>query len=107
MNDKEFSKLIEEIQKEEKVFWEETYPKYNFKEKVTHWLASIHRGMRTQGETFGDEYSLFSKSGYEKMKEAEPDFDIIFIEVMKRIPNFDFREYQDRITKEQFIKKDF
>jgi len=99
--------ILNAIRKERKIFWEEEYPNYSFDEKVNYWLASIYRGMRTQGEALGDEYSEFSKKSYELWKETEPDFDIIFVEVMKRIPNFDFREYHERITKEQFIKKDF
>jgi len=97
MKERGFLKLIEEIRELERIFWEEEYPNYDFSEKKSYWLRTIHRGMRTQGEAIGDEYSLFSKKSYEIWKETEPDFDRIFAEISGGIPHFDWQEYQRRI----------
>lgn len=81
-------------------FWNEKYPKMSLEEKKRYWLASIHRGMRTQGEAFGDEYSEFSKEWYDFAKAHEPDFDEIFDYVTKNLGfEFDWEEYNKRIKK--------
>ena len=97
MNEKDFLEFVKEIQEQERIFWEEEYPSYDLSQKKSYWLANIHRGMRTQGEAIGDEYSLFSKKSYEIWKETEPDFDQIFAEISGGIPHFDWQEYQRRI----------
>lgn len=52
-------------------FWNEKYPKMRLEEKKKYWLAGTHKGMRTQGEAFGDEYSEFSKKWYDFAKKHE------------------------------------
>jgi len=81
-------------------FWNEKYPKMSLEEKKKYWLAGTHKGMRTQGEAFGDEYSEFSKKWYDFAKEHEPDFDEIFDYVTKNLGfEFDWKEYNKRIKK--------
>jgi hypothetical protein len=79
-------------------FWKEKYPKMSLEEKKKYWLASTHKGMRTQGEAFGDEYSEFSKKWYDFAIENEPNFDEIFDYVTKNLGfKFDWEEYKKRI----------
>ncbi len=81
-------------------FWNEKYPKMSLEEKKRYWLASTHRGMRTQGEALGDEYSEFSKEWYDFAKAHEPDFDEIFDYVTKNLGfEFDWEKYNKRIKK--------
>lgn len=94
----DFDKFIEEVEASRKNFWEEKYPKMSIEEKKKYWLASTHKGMRTQGEAFADEYSEFSKGWYDFAKEHEPNFDEIFDYVTKNLGfEFDWKEYYKRI----------
>ncbi|WP_346986178.1 hypothetical protein [Chryseobacterium sp. POE27] len=96
----DFDKFIEEVEASRKNFWEETYPKMSLEEKKKYWLASTHKGMRTQGEAFADEYSEFSKEWYDFAKEHEPQFDEIFDYVTKNLGfEFDWKEFNKRIKK--------
>ncbi|SIS92031.1 hypothetical protein SAMN05421786_103110 [Chryseobacterium ureilyticum] len=91
-------KEIQEFDNSMNKFWKEKYPKMSFDEKKKYWLASTHKGMRTQGEALGDEYSEFSKGWYDFAKEHEPDFDEIFDYVTKHLGfEFDWEEYSKRI----------
>ncbi|OCA69352.1 hypothetical protein BBI01_14475 [Chryseobacterium artocarpi] len=91
-------KEIQEFDNSMNKFWKEEYPKMGFDEKKKYWLASTHKGMRTQGEVLGDEYSEFSKGWYDFAKEHEPDFDEIFDYVTKNLGfEFDWEEYNKRI----------
>ncbi|WP_299332895.1 hypothetical protein [uncultured Psychroserpens sp.] len=95
MTDKDFLKKIIDDQNK---FWLEEYTKLNRQEKVKYWLATTHKGMRTQGESFADEYSEFSKKWYDHANVVEPDFDSIFKEAMNDIGfEFDWEEYNKRI----------
>lgn len=94
----ENKKLIEESKKKAESFWLEEYPHFTIDEKIKYWLANIHRGMRTQGEATGDEYSEFSAAWYQHVKAKEPDFDLIFEKVVPLLGfDFDWKEYQKRI----------
>ncbi len=94
----EFEKFVDEIESSRKIFWEEEYPKMSLEEKKRYWLASTHRGMRTQGEALADEYSQFSKKWYDFAKENEPHFDEIFEYVTQNLGfKFDWEEYHKRI----------
>lgn len=94
----EFEKFIEEIENSQKKYWEEEYPKLSRDKKIKYWLASTHKGMRTQGEALADEYSEFSKKWYDHATSVEPDFDNIFKEAMSNIGfEFDWDEYSKRI----------
>ncbi len=96
----EFEKFIDEMENSRKRFWEEEYPQMSLEEKKRYWLASTHKGMRTQGEALGDEYSEFSKKWYEFAKEHEPKFDEIFDYVTKNLGfEFDWKEFNKRIKK--------
>ena len=55
MGDFNFEKDIADTLALQKEFWDNEYPELSFEEKINYWLGSIHKGMRTQGETFGDE----------------------------------------------------
>lgn len=93
-----FDKFIDEAESSGKIFWEETYPKMSFEEKKRYWLASTHKGMRTQGEAFADPYSEFSKEWYDFAKEHETNFDEIFKYVTENLGfDFDWKEYNKRI----------
>jgi hypothetical protein len=81
----DFEKFIEESEKEFNTFWTQEYPKLSLEEKKKYWLQSTHKGMRTQGEAFNDEYSEFSKESYEFAKKHEPHFDEIFKEIVKNL----------------------
>jgi hypothetical protein len=82
------------------IFWEKEYPNLSFEEKKRYWLASTHKGMRTQGEALGDEYSEFSKGWLEFAKENEPKFDEIFKYVTENLGfEFDWKEFNKRIKK--------
>ena len=78
----EIDKQDKEYEEETRIFWKKEYPSYSREEKVRYWLASIHRGMRTQGEATGGEYSEFSSDWYTWVKSVEPNFDDIFKEVV-------------------------
>lgn len=105
-NKSSFLKEMEKFELEMNRFWKKEYPKMTHKDKVAYWLASTHKGMRTQGEALGDEYSEFSKEWYETNKQIEPDFDSIFKEAMKNIGfDFNWSEYNKRITKKWYLKK--
>ncbi|WP_294296551.1 hypothetical protein [uncultured Chryseobacterium sp.] len=94
----EFDKFIEEVEISRKKFWEIEYPRMSREEKKKYWLASTHRGMRSQGEAFADPYSEFSKEWYDFAKQQEPDFDKIFDYVVQNLGfEFDWREYNTRI----------
>ena len=89
-----FQKILDEREK----FWNEKYPNLNREEKVKYWLASTHKGMRTQGEALADEYSEFSKGWYDHAVSVEPDFDAIFKEAVSNIGfEFNWEEYNKRI----------
>lgn len=93
-------KEIQEFDNSMNKFWDEEYPKMSLEEKKKYWLAGTHKGMRTQGEAIGDEYSEFSKKWYDFAKEHEPDFDEIFDYVTKNLGfEFDWEEYKKRIKK--------
>lgn len=93
-----FKKESEEWNEKAKKFWEETYPKMSLDEKKKYWLASTHKGMRTQGEAFADPYSEFSKEWYDFAKQHEPNFDEIFDYVTKNLGfEFDWQEFKKRI----------
>lgn len=93
-------KEIQEFDNSMNKFWDEKYPKMSLEEKKKYWLAGTHKGMRTQGEAFGDEYSEFSKKWYDFAKEHEPYFDEIFDYVTKNLGfEFDWEEYNKRIKK--------
>jgi len=93
-------KEIQEFDNSMNKFWYEEYPKMSLEEKKKYWLAETHKGMRTQGEAFGDEYSEFSKKWYDFAKEHEPNFDDIFDYVTKNLGfEFDWEEYNKRIKK--------
>lgn len=95
MNDKEF---LQKILDDRKKFWSEVYPKMSIAEKKEYWLGSTHKGMRTQGESFADPYSEFSKKWYDFAKSHEPKFDEIFSYVAKNLGfEFDWNEYNKRI----------
>jgi hypothetical protein len=90
--------IFERMRIDEEHFWQFEYPHKTFYEKVQYWLASIHKGMRSQGEAINDEYSEFSLKWYQWAKEKEPAFDEIFKEVTKRLGfDFDWDEYRRRI----------
>lgn len=94
----DFEKFTEERQIRFNAFWTEEYPKLSREEKVKYWLASTHKGMRTQGEAFNDEYSEFSKGWYEHAISVESDFEEIFKEAISNIGfEFDWEEYSKRI----------
>lgn len=96
----EFEKFIDKNEKEFNKYWSEEYPKLNLEEKKKYWLASTHKGMRTQGEAFADEYSEFSKKWYDFAKEHEPKFDEIFEYVANNLGfKFNWDEYKKRIEK--------
>jgi len=95
MNDKEF---LQQILDNQNKFWSQEYPKLSREEKKKYWLASTHRGMRSQGEALGDEYTEFSKNWYDFAKKNEPDFDEIFKDVVKNLGfDFDWGKYYERI----------
>lgn len=102
----EEKKLIEEFEKESiayeeetRLFWAKEYPSYSREQKVSYWLASVHHGMRTQGEATADEYSEFSLEWYDWVKSVEPKFDAIFKSVVPLLGfDFDWDEYEKRIT---------
>jgi hypothetical protein len=90
--------LAEEGKKKAELFWREEYPRFTIDEKVKYWLASVHHGMRTQGEATADEYSEFSTKWYQNVKAKEPDFDLIFEKVVPLLGfDFDWKEYEKRI----------
>ncbi|WP_143774175.1 hypothetical protein [Niastella vici] len=90
--------LVEAGKKKAESFWLEEYPHFTIDEKIKYWLASIHRGMRTQGEATADEYSEFSAAWYQHVKEKEPDFDSLFEKVVPLLGfYFDWKEYEKRI----------
>lgn len=98
MDEQEFSRFIESMERQRREFWEREYPAMSRSERVSYWLSSTHRGMRAQGEATGDEYSEFSPGWYTSARQAEPDFDAIFREVVARLGfSFDWAEYQRRI----------
>lgn len=103
-NKSDFLKEMEEFDQELDRFWKKEYPKMSRKKKVEYWLATTHKGMRTQGESLGDEYSEFSKDWYEDNKAVEPDFDSIFKEAMENIGfEFNWNEYNKRITQKWYL----
>ena len=90
--------LAEEGKKKAEAFWLQEYPHFAIDEKIKYWLASIHRGMRMQGEATADEYSEFSPAWYQYVKAKEPDFDLIFEKVVPLLGfDFDWKEYERRI----------
>jgi hypothetical protein len=96
----DFERFVEENEKKFNEFWSQEYPKLSLEEKKKYWLASTHRGMRSQGEALGDEYTEFSKKWYDFAKENEPDFDEIFKDVVKNLGfDFDWGKYYERIKK--------
>jgi len=94
----DFEKLVDEIERSRNDFWKKEYPKMSLEEKKKYWLASTHKGMRTQGEALADEYSQFSKRWYDNAKSREPKFDEIFQYVTENLGfEFDLEEYYKRI----------
>ena len=92
--------LFERMRIAEEHFWRFEYPNKTFSEKVQHWLESVYKGMRAQGEATADEYSEFSYKWYQWVKEKEPNFDEIFKEAVKKLGyEFNWDEYYSRITK--------
>jgi len=97
MTNKEF---LQQIIDNQNKFWKDEYPKLSLNEKKKYWLASTHKGMRTQGEALADEYSEFSKKWYDFAKENEPNFDEIFKYVADNLGfTFNWEEYNVRIKK--------
>ncbi|MDP9958660.1 hypothetical protein [Chryseobacterium lathyri] len=97
MTDKEF---LQQILQAQDNFWSKEYPQMNLEERKKYWLASTHKGMRTQGEALADEYSEFSKKWYDFAIANEPDFDEIFKYVASNLGfEFDWEEYYKRIKK--------
>jgi len=105
MNNKsDFLREMEEFDQEIDHFLKKEYPKLSRENKITYWLRTTHKGMRTQGEAVGDEYSEFSKDWYETNKSIETDFDSIFKEAVENIGfKFDWTEYNKRITKKWYL----
>lgn len=96
----DFEKFIDENENNFIKFWKDEYPKLSLDEKKKYWLASTHKGMRTQGEALADEYSEFSKKWYDFAKENEPNFDEIFKYVADNLGfKFKWEEYNERIKK--------
>jgi len=91
--------LAEKANKKQESFWSDEYPGYSVDEKVKYWLASIHHGMRMQGEATGDQYSEFSAEWYKYVKLKEPAFDMIFEKVVPLLGfDFNWNEYKGRIA---------
>ena len=79
-------------------FWNAEYPKMNLEEKKRWWLASTHKSMRIQGESFADEYAAFSKEWYNHAQSVESSFEEIFKYVTENLGfEFDWKEYYRRI----------
>lgn len=96
----DFEQFVEDMENRREKFWSEEYPKLSLEEKKRYWLASTHKGMRTQGEALADEYSEFSKKWLDFAKANEPRFDEIFQYVTQDLGfEFDWKEYNKRIKK--------
>jgi len=88
-----------EYEEETRLFWENEYPLYSQEQKINYWLASVHHGMRIQGEATADEYSEFSSGWYDWVKSVEPKFDKIFKSLVPLLGfEFDWDEYWKRIN---------
>jgi len=95
-----YLKEIAELEQGFDDFWSKKYPRYSLSKKKQYWLEGTHRGMRSQGEAFADEYSQFSKKWYDHAKKVEPRFDEIFQYVANNLGfEFDWKEYDKRIKK--------
>lgn len=73
----------QEAQQKEEKFIKYTYPAMSLNEKIGYWSGIIHRNMRWQGESTGDEYAgMFTREWYEACLKFDPQFDQIFRDVI-------------------------
>ncbi len=72
--DKRLRKVSQDIQKEEKLFWDEEYPSKSREERIKHWASSLYRSMRSQEEVGQSAYSIYKKKWLEEVLKVEPEF---------------------------------
>lgn len=78
-------------------FWKEEFPMKTLEEKISYWTGQIHREMRWQGESTGDEYgSGFTQQWFDECQKLDPDFGKIFPIVAQRL-NIDSRKISLKI----------
>ncbi|MGG6230835.1 hypothetical protein [Tenacibaculum sp. SDUM215027] len=65
---------VEQAKKSEDIFWKETYPKMNKKDKIKFWASSLNRSMRFQEESGFSAYSIYNTNWLKDVLKSEPDF---------------------------------
>ena len=92
-------KLIQESKQKDILFWKNEYSQYSWNERKSYWLSNIYHGMRQQADVMKDMYSEFSYEWYIDVKNKEPKFDSIFLEIINKFDfEFNWQEYQKRIS---------
>jgi hypothetical protein len=75
----------------------EEYPKKSLDEKIDYWTDQIHKSMRWQGESTGDEYGDgFTQEWYDECLAFDPVFVNIFPIVVQRL-NIDVTKISEKI----------
>lgn len=67
-------------------FRKEEYPKKSLEERIVYWTELIHKNMKWQGESTGDEYDgMFTKEWFDDNGRFDPEFNKIFSTVAKNL----------------------
>lgn len=68
---------LKKMQEAADKFWNETYPKKSFDDKVQYWKETLEKGMREQEKLGLPIFGSFNKEWYHSIQEQEPEIDKI------------------------------